>query len=270
MKVISRYLSFVIPLSAMLLSYTMYLTLYKVVDNYKKSIVSDYAIVVVSHESIDEDAIDKLDIGMRTFQELDKDKIIENLKDSLSDNSVELLNKELPNFYQLKLVDYPSTAMLVAITTKLKTISSIIEVEVFAKDHNQQYFMFLMLYDIINIFFFVIVLFSFLTLLKHIKIWFYENKNRIYIMQLHGASLFYCSKPIILTALFSAIYSSVIAIFIIYYILNNLSLFVSKELMKYNYIQVEFNSDYFSIFALSFFISTVTVLMVLIKQKYEK
>lgn len=60
MKIISRYLSFVIPLSAMLLSYTMYLTLYKVVENYKNSIINDYAIVVVSQETVEEKAIDKL------------------------------------------------------------------------------------------------------------------------------------------------------------------------------------------------------------------
>lgn len=270
MKIISRYLSFVIPLSAMLLSYTMYLTLYKVVENYKNSIINDYAIVVVSQETVEEKAIDKLDIGMRSFKLLDKDIIIENLKEGLNENSVKLLNKELPNFYQLKLIDYPSSKTLETIKRKLKTVSAIIEVEVFAKDHNQQYFMFLMLYDIINIFFFVIVLFSFLTLLKHIKIWFYENKNRIYIMQLHGASLLYCSKPIITTALLSAIYSSIIAIIAIWYILNNLSIFISDELLNYNYIKVEFNSDYFSIFVLSFLISIVTVLMVIIKQKYEK
>ncbi|OPX27109.1 MAG: hypothetical protein B1H07_02645 [Campylobacteraceae bacterium 4484_166] len=269
MRVISRYLSFMIPLVFMLLSYELYITLDRSVSAYKQKVTDNYTIVIISQDKLTNNHIDNLSINYNKLKELSKDEIIDSFKKQLSDESLQVLIKELPYFYKLYLNEFPNKKQLKAIQNELKTISQVIDVEVFSKKHNQQFSMFLMLNNFIAIFFIVVMIFSILMILKHIKIWFYEHKEQIYIMQLHGANIFYYSKELIFTAFVSAVLASIITILMTFFIAENLSLFVSSELLKLDYFQNQINLDYFNIFGLSILISATTVLFVLVKQKYE-
>jgi len=259
MKAFNRFLSFTIPLIAILLSYSIYISLDKAIVKYKHTIANDYSIVVVSKTKLTASILESNDINIETLELLDNSQVISNLKDKLSKRSIELLNKKLPNFYKIHLDSFPTTSQLEHITKQLKTIPSISNIETFSKDHNQIYSIITNSEDIISVLFIIIILFGLLILSKHIKIWLYEHSEKISIMRLHGASVLYCAKPLIYSAILSAIVSSVIVIALTYYILTNFTFAIP----------VRFDLEFLQIIALSFIISITTVLIVLFRHKFH-
>jgi cell division transport system permease protein len=96
MKAFRSLLSFTIPLIAILLSYSIYIIVDKVMISYKQSINNDYTIVVVSSKKQTINTFESIDI--KTLKHLSKDQIINNLKENLSSKSIELLYEQLPYF----------------------------------------------------------------------------------------------------------------------------------------------------------------------------
>ena len=60
MKSLKNLFAFLIPLIAMLLTFSIYLLITNVVDNYKKKISNDYSIVIITNTPLLKDNIDKL------------------------------------------------------------------------------------------------------------------------------------------------------------------------------------------------------------------
>jgi cell division transport system permease protein len=257
MKAFRSLLSFTIPLIAILFSYSIYIVLDKVMISYKQSINNDYTIVVVSSKKQTIDTFESINI--KTLKSLSKDQIINNLKKNLSSKSIELLYKQLPYFYKVSLLDFPSSKKLQTIKQKIKSIDGILKVEIFSKNHDTIYSILTMTQTIIYALFIIIILFSVLLLSKHIKIWVYENTQRITIMRLHGASNIYCAMPLIKVSILSAIISSTIVLLLTYYVLNNFVFFTP----------IYFNMGFIYIIILSFLIPLATILLVLFKHRFN-
>ena len=259
MRVFKTFFSFSLPLIVMLLSYSIYIGLDNAIDQYKKSIINDYSIVIVSKKALLKSDIQNLKVDIKSLLLMPNKKIIHTLKQKLSKRSVELLNRKLPLFYKLYLNQFPTTKELREIKRKLLTITRISKVEIFSKNHDQVYSILTMTKNIIDILFISIILFSLIILSQHIKIWFYEYNERISIMRLHGASLIYCTMPLIKTAIYSSIFSSIIVISLAYYILTS-NIFP---------IPIEFNTDFLYIIGLSISISIGTVTIVLLRHRFN-
>jgi cell division transport system permease protein len=257
MKAFRSLLSFTIPLIAILLSYSIYIIVDKVMISYKQSINNDYTIVVVSSKKQTIDTFESIDI--KALKYLSKDQIINNLKENLSSKSIELLYKQLPYFYKVSLFNFPSSKKLQVIKQKIKLIDGILKVEIFSKNHDTIYSILTMTQTIIYALFIIIIIFSILLLSKHIKIWFYEHTQRITIMRLHGASNIYCAMPLIKLSILSAIVSSVIVLLLTYYVLNNFVFFAP----------IYFNMGFIHIIILSFLIPLATILLVLFKHRFN-
>ena len=259
MKAFKIFLSFYIPLVAMLLSYSIYIAIDKSVSSYKKSIINDYSIVVIAKKDIKANMIKDLGINISKLVPLEHSKVIEKFKDSLSKKSLKLLEKKLPSFYKLYLNDFPSKLELTNIKIKLLSSKLILKVETFSKNHDKISSILSITQQIIYILFSIVVMFSILLLAKHIKIWFYENNERISIMKLHGASNIYCAIPIIKISLLSAGLASITVILLSYYILATTNFIIP----------ISFDLNFFKVIALSFIISISTITIVLFKHKFN-
>ena len=257
MKAFRSLLSFTIPLIAILLSYSIYIIVDKVMISYKQSINNDYTIVVVSSKKQTIDTFKSINI--KTLKNLSKDQIINNLKENLSPKSIELLYEQLPYFYKVSLLDFPSSKQLQIIKQKITSIDGILKVEIFSKNHDTIYSILTMTQTIIYALFIIIIIFSVLLLSKHIKIWFFEHTQRITIMRLHGASNIYCAMPLIKLSILSAIVSSIIVLLLTYYVLNNFVFFTP----------IYFNMGFIHIIILSFLIPLATILLVLFKHRFN-
>lgn len=268
MKLLKSFFSVTFPLVVMLFMFSIYLIVTKVVNNYKKDITSDYAILVIANTPLS--SIDSLaGIEVRDIMPLNRDKIIKNVKDNLSDTSIELLQKKLPYFYKIYLEEFPTSLKLEKIRKELMTISNISKIETFSNDHNKLYSLLILVQNIIFILFGAVLLLSVLLLSKQIKIWFFEHNERITIIQLHGGSLIYSSIPIIKIILLSALFSSILASVMLFVVIHNIHLIIEPEIMTLIPSVLSMEMEILQIFALSVIIPLITFFGLLVKYKLQ-
>lgn len=268
MKYLKSLLSFVLPLFTVLISFSIYIILNDVTNNYEKKISNDYSIIIVSYTPFDKDSISSVGgVSIKSIETLNKDEIIKNFKNKLSPNSLSLLKKKLPFFYKIHLERYPTKTELDLGIPELKKVKNIKRVESFQKDHSTIYALLSLIQNIVVVIFFISLVFSFLIISKQIKIWFFEHAKRISIMQLHGASIIYSAKPMIKLAINSSFISIIVISALLVLFVNNTGAFIDKDL--YEIVKIDFNIPFviFKITILSFSISILSILGVLFKHK---
>ena len=262
MKFLKNVFAFLIPLLSMLITFSIYLLINNVVDNYKSKISRDYSIVIVTNTPLIKENINELaGIKVEKIQTLHKDRIINNIKTNLSSNSIELLKQKLPHFYQIYLEVFPTTSELESIKETLLRNKNIRKVEVFYKNHNQIYLLLVLLNSVSFILFFIITIFAIIIIAKQIKLWFHEHSTRIAILRLHGASILYSASTVLNYAIMSSFLAFLISGAFLYYVSHNMLVLFPLEL------KVDLNYELLKIFVLSFCISIFTIFGVLLKYK---
>jgi cell division transport system permease protein len=242
------------------------------VNKYEKSINNDYTIIIVTKQPLNKSKVSDLkNLEVKNIEHIQREKILGNLKKDLSNGSYKLLEKRLPYFYKIYLETFPTTSMLELIKKDLKTIKNIKSIETFSKDHDTTYSMLLLIKTLILFLFISIILFTFLLMLNHVKIWFFEHTERLDIIQLHGGSIFYAAKPIIKIAVYSSLFSSITVLLLSYLVSQNISVIFNFEIIsviKENMIQYSI-LDIASIFIISILVSFMTVFGILIKHRLK-
>jgi cell division transport system permease protein len=152
---------------------------------------------------------------------------------------------------------------------ELKNKPSVYQIETFSKNHSQIYSLLVLSAKIVFILYVIIALFAILIISKQVKIWFYEHKERIAIMKLHGASLLYSAKPIIVLTFFSSILSSCIVVVFIVLFSQNSSLIFSEELKEVTTINFNIWYESIKLLSVSLAISFVSIFGVLTKLKIK-
>ena len=129
-KFLKNVFAFLIPLLSMLITFSMFLLINNVVDNYKSKISRDYSIIIVTINPLEKNAIKELaGIKVEKIQNLPNDKIISSIQSTLSDTSIELLKQRLPNFYQIYLEIFPTSSELEDIKQTLLQNKNVKKVE---------------------------------------------------------------------------------------------------------------------------------------------
>ena len=268
MRFLKNIFAFLIPLLSMLITFSIFLLINNVVENYKSKISKDYSIVIVTNTPLIKENISELaGIKVEKIITLPNDKIITNIKSSLSDNSIELLKQKLPNFYQIYLEIFPTSSELDEIKQNLLENKNIRKVEVFYKNHNQTYLLLLLLNSVSFILFFIITLFAIIIIAKQIKLWFHEHNVKIAILRLHGASILYSASSILNYALLSSLLSFIISALFLFYVSNNMTVLFPLELHDIIDVKINLSMELMKIFLLSFCISIFTIFGVLLKYK---
>ena len=269
---LKRFISFSLPLIIMLFTFAIYVSISKIVTNYEISINNDYSIIVVTTSPIIKAKIKELpSIDLKDIVHLKRDKILDDLKSDLSKGSFELLQKRLPYFYTLHLNKFPTSSVLNNIKKELEKVSGVKNVETFSKDHDNIYSLLLLIKIIVSTLFISIIIFTFLLMINQVKIWFFEHKERLDIIKLHGGSIYYGAKPIIRIALISSLFSSSLVVAMIFFIKENLNIFFTTEILNIlnknlsNYTPVEISA----VFIISLILSLVTVFGILLKHRIK-
>ena len=270
MKSLKNSFAFIVPLTAMLISFIIYIFSANILDNYKKMIANDYSIVIITNTPLIKENISKLaNIKVEKIITLKNDKIINNLRSSLSEPSLELLRNKLPHFYKIHLEVFPTTSELEVIKNQLYENKNIRKVEIFSKNHNSIYLLLLLLSQISMILFTIITIFAVIMISKQIRIWFYEHHEKITILKLHGASILYSSSTILKYAIFSSFISFAIVAGIFTYLLQDIGVILPNDLEDIVIVTLNLNESLLKIFLLSFGISILTIFGVLFKYKIK-
>ncbi len=270
MKFLKNIFAFIVPLTAMLISFLIYLFASNILENYRITIANDYSIVIVTNTPLVKEEITKLaGINVEKIITLEKEKIINDIKNDLSSTSIELLKQKLPFFYKIQLEVFPTTSELKIIKDTLYQNKNIRKVEIFSKNHNNIYLLLLLLSQISFILFTIITVFAVIIISKQIRIWFYEHHEKITILKLHGASILYSSSTILRYAIISAILSFLIVSGLFIYLIGNIGVILPNDLENIVIVNLNLNESLTKIFLLSFGISILTIIGVLIKYKLK-
>ncbi len=270
MKYLKTLFSFLLPLFIVLTTFTLYSTISNIVKDYKKNIINDYAIMIVTSTPMIKDNLNSIgSINITNIQTLKREDIIKNMESKLSNASLKLLEQKLPFFYKIYLDDYPTLSQLSTIKQDLKKIPNIKRIETFSSDHSKIYSLLVLTESVVSIIFIFIMIFAVLIFSKQITIWFFEHSKRISIIQYHGGSTMYSALPMVKLALLSSILASTLTIALSIAVKNNLPLLLSVEVLS---VIPNINSitiNYFQIILMSFIISTISVIGVLMKHKIK-
>ncbi len=270
MKFLKNTFVFIIPLTAMLISFIIYLFSSNILENYKVTIADDYSIVVITNRPLIKEEITTLaNINVKKVITLQKDKIIRNIKSNLSQSSIKLLQRKLPHFYKIKLEVFPTTTELKKIKEQLYQNKNIRKVEIFSKNHNSIYLLLLLLSQISLILFSIIIIFAVIIISKQIRIWFHEHNEKITILKLHGASILYSSSTILKYAIFSSLISFAIVSGLFIYLIDNINILLPDDLEDIVIVSLTVKNSLIKVFLLSFGVSILTILGVLIKYKMK-
>lgn len=270
MKFLKNTFAFIVPLTAMLISFIIYLFASNILHNYKSTIADDYSIVIITNTPLVKEEITSLaGIDVQKIITLKKEKIITNIKSNLSESSIKLLQRKLPHFYKIKLEVFPTTSQLDTIKNQLYQNKNIRKVETFSKNHNSIYLLLLLLSQISFILFTIITIFAIIIISKQIRIWFYEHHEKITILKLHGASILYSSSTILKYAIFSSLISFAIVSSIFVYLVGNIGILLPDDLENIVVVSLTVENALIKVFLLSFGISILTILGVLLKYKMK-
>jgi len=254
----------------MLFALTIFTIVSSAVETYQEKIRNDYSIVIVTKTPLAAGDIATLGgIDVDQIVPIDRNKIIASFKNRLTQNSLRFLDQRLPYFYQVYLKQFPTTSQLDVIMEELKNKPSVYQIETFSKNHGQIYSLLVLSAKIVFILYVIIALFAILIISKQVKIWFYEHKERIAIMKLHGASLLYSAKPIIVLTFFSSILSSFIVVIFIVLFSQNSSLIFSEDLKEITTINFNIWYESAKLLLASLAISFVSIFGVLTKLKIK-
>lgn len=268
MKFLKNIFTFLIPLLSMLITFSIYLLIDNIVNNYKIKISRDYTIVIVTNTPLINDDIKELGgIAVEKIEPIENKKIIESMKSNLSSSSIELLKQKLPSFYQIYLEVFPTSSELERIKETLLKDKNIKKVEVFYKNHNQIFLLLVLLNSVSFILFSIITIFAIIIISKQIKLWFHEHSTRIDILRLHGASILYSASNILSYAIVSSFIAAFMASGFLFYVSTNVSSIFPMELHDIVNVEINIFVEIFKIFLLSLSISGFTIFGVLLKYK---
>lgn len=218
MKSLKNHFSVIFPLIVLLFSLQLTFGLEKIVTQYEKKLVQDYSIIIVSSKELNEKDIKKDISDFKLLELMSTKNIIERLKGDISSKNLSLLKIALPKFYSLKLTKFPNKKRLENIRKRLKMHSHITKVEVFAKTHDKIYRIFIVAKSMAYIFTIFIFVISLLLMLKQMRIWVLEHKERMDIMSLFGAAFWMKSAPLYRLAIIDSIVATIVVILIFYFI----------------------------------------------------
>ncbi len=220
MKSLRNHFSVIFPLVVILLSLQFSISLAKLVKDYEMRLTDDYSIIIVSVKKLNEKSV-KSDISdFKSLTQMSTKKVLDKLKNDISSKNILLLQEALPKFYSLKLTSFPSNKRLQQIKRKLQNYTTVTRVEVFSKTHDKIYKLFVIAKSTSYIFTALMFLVSLLLVLKQMRIWVYEHKERMDIMTLFGAPFWMKSAVLYRLAVIDSIISTCIVVAIFYFLPN--------------------------------------------------
>ncbi|MBZ7986722.1 hypothetical protein [Campylobacter canadensis] len=184
------HLGFIFPLFIVCFCYECLFFVKSINENYAQALNKDYSVIILSNKALGIDDLKNISY-IKSIEELDLKKVKEQLKNNISEKNLNNLFNRLPRFYNLKFSKFISEQDLKTITTQLEKIKQITKIQTFSKTHIKVYKLLVFIEKISFISFVLITLLSIALIAKQISIWLYFYKEKIYILNIFGASFFY-------------------------------------------------------------------------------
>ncbi|MDR2790596.1 MAG: hypothetical protein LBB59_06445 [Campylobacteraceae bacterium] len=188
MKLFKNHFSVVFSLFVLLCSLQFVIFVNKVIKEYEKYLADDYSVIISASAAIDEKELIEYKPVIKSIEIIDLENTLSRFKDDVTLQHMEAIKESMPKFYTLKLDRFPSASIANSLKNDLLKYPSITKVEIFAKTYNKIYHMLKLLDFIVTVFAIFIVITSLLLIVKQMRIWTYEHQERMFVMNLFGAS----------------------------------------------------------------------------------
>ena len=270
MRSIKTHFGVIISLIALLFSIQFGFFINNITKSYEKSIQNEYNIVLASKKILNLEEIQKTIGEIESLTPINTDTIVEKMQNKISQNSLEELRKTLPKFYNVKLSFFPNSNELADIENRLKTVGNITKVEIFKKTHDDILRVLLLLKSLVYGFAFLIVILGIMLIYKQMRIWVFEHKERIEIMDIFGAPYSLKSSRLYKMALTDSFIATFIVV-LFYYLLPYWEVFM-KAISEFSNLDYAINLFVEApiLFIISIFLSLVAVTLVMIEIRRSK
>ncbi len=209
MRGLRKRLAMIVPLFIILFCVEFSVITNRIVKNYEKNMSQDYNIIVVSKERLSEEELRPKIVGFASLSLLDTTSVASRLKSELTSTNYNALLKSLPFFYSVKLNFFPSPQVMNQISTELLKNKNISRVETFTKTHDKVYRILQVLIYLFDAFVILVGLIVFMVIFSQIRIWIYEQQNRLEVMRFFGASYLYRAGGLYVCAIFDSFVSTI-------------------------------------------------------------
>ena len=257
MNSLKSHLTLILALISILFSIFLFRTFSQVLNKYKKNIIDNYSIVIVSSKKLDNIPFGKLYL-INIQNEL--------IKLQKKYKNIDFSNITLPYFYKLKLNSLPSPEELNEIKIDLLNKPYIKKVMTKSSSQTKIYNLLMLLEIITKIFMFISGILGFLLIIKQLEVWKLLHNERMYIMELFGAPFWFRGAALFKIAFLDSLISLIITFILIY--LSTNSIFFQKIIndLNINY-EINYLTDFGILFLVSFIISFLSSIIVVIGKK---
>jgi cell division transport system permease protein len=203
---------FILPLLAILLGIESFMVFSRVTASYGESLKEAYTILVVTKKSMKPEEFKALDSHIVRIKPVEKDAIVEQISQGMSNASTQEIIKALPHFYTLYLDRYLNAANIETIKKRLVASPNVRRVETFGQAHNANYNLYMLIRASLWTFVGFMVFTSLFLVVKQMEIWQLEHRERMQVMEILGASGMLRSGVLFRIALTDAVIAALVTI----------------------------------------------------------
>ena len=260
MNYLKSHLTLILALIAIMLSIFFYRTFLNMLHLYKKNIIDNYSIIIVSTKEINQN--DFKTIGK--IIPIDISKQLRKLKQKYK--NIDFSNLKVPFFYKLKLNYLPSPKELKNLKDKLLNYTFIKKVMTKSTEQTKIYNLLMLIEIVSKTFMGLISILGFLLIIKQLEVWKLQHSERMYIMELFGAPFWFKGAALFKIAIIDAFISIAISVMLIYFI-SNLSIFNQIILDLNINFKINFLNEFLFLSILGLIISFISSILVVVGKK---
>ncbi|MBN2965243.1 hypothetical protein JWV37_10660 [Sulfurospirillum sp. T05] len=269
MKSLKNHFSVIFPLIVLLFSFQFTRGLEVIVAEYETRITNEYSIIVVASKALEEADIARSVPSLKAMEEVSPSVILDRLKGDISTQNLSLLQLSLPKFYNLKLSSFPSAKALSKIKSDLERMDFISRVETFAKTYDTIYRILVIAKSMAYVFMGLIGVISLLLMLKQMRIWVLEHKERMDIMTLFGAPFWMKSAVLYRLAVVDSFLATCFVVALFYVMPSVPEIASAAAAIDVIIPAIEPLKEGGTLLGISLFFALVSVSMVMLKVKRE-
>jgi cell division transport system permease protein len=211
MKSLKSHFSLITALFSILITLQLFLSLDRVIGAYEQRLGDNYGIVVVSDNNLSLAFFQSIDSAISAVEPLSPTRMLQQLQQQTGDSQINLMTLNLPHFYRLRMAHFITPDAARALGERLLRDRAITRVETFAQQHDTVYRLLQLFKNVVSVLAAVVLLVTSLLIVKEMRLWQFQHRERMNIMALFGAPVWLRSAVLFRLAIVDAVIASVIA-----------------------------------------------------------
>lgn len=211
MKSLKSHFSLITALFSILITLQLFLSLDRVIGAYEENLGENYGIVIVSDTNLSQAFFTKIDPAVKEAVPLSPKSMLQALQRQSGSSDINLMELNLPHFYRLRLTHFVTPEAARTIGLKLQRESAVQRVETFAQQHDTIYRLLQLFKGVVVLLAGVLFLVTSLLIVKEMRLWQFQHRERMNIMALFGAPVWLRSAVLFRLAIVDAVIASLLA-----------------------------------------------------------